>query len=293
MQDALGGQSLSTIYSVYEKLKGKSTASTTGTSSAAEGEPATPTTPAADKPKQGSPNTESDNLKSQGNAAMAKKDYATAISFYTKALDIAPANPIYLSNRAAAYSASQEHKKAADDAELAVAADPKYVKAWSRLGLARFALGDAKGAAEAYQAGIDAEGNGGSDAMRRGLETAKKRIAEMEKKDNEPPVEDVDDASGASRGAGGMPDLSSLASMLGGGGRGGGGGGGGGMPDLGSLMSNPMFANMAQNLMSNPEMLGNLMNNPRLRQMAENFGSGSGGLPDLGSLMSDPNVAEM
>ncbi|KAL1958582.1 hypothetical protein VTO42DRAFT_4179 [Malbranchea cinnamomea] len=289
MQDALGGQSLATIYSVYEKLKGKSTPSTTGPSSAAEGEPATPTTPAADKkPKQGIANAESESLKSQGNAAMARKDYAAAISFYTKALEIAPANPIYLSNRAAAYSASGDHKKAVDDAELAVAADPKYVKAWSRLGLARYALGDAKGAAEAYQAGIDAEGNGGSEAMRRGLETAKRRIAEMEKKDNEPPAEDVDDASGSSRNAGGLPDLASLASMFGGG-----RGGAGGLPDLSSLMSNPMFANMAQNLMNNPEMLNNLMNNPSLRQLAERFGSGGGGLPDLGSLMSDPSVAEM
>jgi small glutamine-rich tetratricopeptide repeat-containing protein alpha len=296
MDDALGGQSLASIYSVYEKLKGRSTPSTTGPSSAAEAKPSTPTTSA------GGPNVESDSLKSEGNKAMARKDYAEAISFYTKALDIAPSNPVYLSNRAAAYSASGDHKRAADDAELAVAADPKYVKAWSRLGLAKFALGDARGAAEAYQKAIDAEGNGGSEAMRRGLETARKRIEEMEKKGNEPPAEDVDDAAGASRGAGGMPDLSSLMGMLGGGG--GPGGGAGGMPDLGSLMSNPMFANMAQSLMSNPEMMGNLMNNPRVRQMAESFGGGrgqegqgeggqGGGLPDLGGLMNDPSMAEM
>ena len=30
------------------------------------------------------------------------------------------------------------------------------------------------------------------------------------------------------------------------------------MPDLGSLMSNPMFANMAQQVMSNPDMLNNM-----------------------------------
>jgi small glutamine-rich tetratricopeptide repeat-containing protein alpha len=108
---------------------------------------------------------------------MARKDYSAAIDLYTKALNIAPANPIYLSNRAAAYSASGQHAKAAEDAELAVAVDPKYSKAWSRLGLARYDLGDAKGAAEAYEQGIEAEGNGGSDAMKRGLETCKNRIA--------------------------------------------------------------------------------------------------------------------
>ncbi|KAJ9204096.1 hypothetical protein DTO021D3_3945 [Paecilomyces variotii] len=284
VKDALGGQSLASIYSVYEKLKGKTpAASTTATETPKAGEES--------KPKAGAPTPESDKLKSEGNAAMARKEYSVAIDFYTKALEIAPANPIYLSNRAAAYSASGQHAKAVEDAELAVVVDPKYSKAWSRLGLARYDLGDAKGAAEAYEKGIEAEGNGGSEAMKRGLETSRKRIAEMGRASNEPPADAVDNAPGASRGAGGMPDLSSLASMLGGG-----GGAGGGMPDLSSIMNNPMFASMAQNLMSNPDMLNNLMSNPRLRQMAESFGGrggGGGGMPDMSGLMNDPSIAEM
>jgi small glutamine-rich tetratricopeptide repeat-containing protein alpha len=277
MQDALGGQSLASIYSVYEKLKGKTPAAST----AKAGEET--------KPSKANATPESDKLKSEGNAAMGRKEYETAINFYTQALEIAPSNPIYLSNRAAAYSASGQHSKAAADAELAVSVDPQYARAWSRLGLARYELGDAEGAVEAYEKGIEAEGSGGSDAMKRGLETAQRKVEEMRRADA-PPAEEVDDASGASRGAGGMPDLSSLASMLGGGR----GAGGGGMPDLSSIMSNPMFAGMAQNLMSNPDMLNNLMSNPRLRQMAENFGSGGGGgMPDMSSLMSDPSIAEM
>lgn len=280
VKDAVGGQSLVGIYNVYEKLRNKSTPQSAGTGAQnVENE----------KPKAGVPTPESDKLKSEGNALMAKKDYAAAIQQYTKALEIAPANPIYLSNRAAAYSASSQHEKAAQDAELAAAADPKYSKAWSRLGLARFDMGDYHAAKEAYQKGIEAEGNGGSEAMKRGLETSTRKLEEATRT-SEPPSEELDTAPGASRGGGGgMPDLSSLASMLGGGG---GGGGAGGMPDLGSMMNNPMFASMAQNLMSNPDMLGNLMSNPRLRQMAENFGQG-GGMPDMSSLMSDPNLAEM
>lgn len=320
MQEALGGQSLVSIYSVYEKLKGRTTASTTGDSSATEGRPATPSSgPKEPTPKSGPTTAESDKLKSEGNAAMSRKDYPSAIDKYTEALRISADNPIYLSNRAAAYSASGDHSKAAKDAQAAATADPKYTKAWSRLGLAKFALGDAKGAAEAYQKGIDTEGNGGSDAMRRGLETAKKRIEEMEKAENEPPSEEVDDGPGSARGgaggAGGMPDLSALAGMLGGGAGGAGGaGGGGGMPDLSSIMSNPMFANMAQNLMSNPDMMNNIMNNPRMREMADQFGGGAGGqgggeggggapggggggggggMPDMSGLMNDPNIAEM
>lgn len=265
MKDAVGGQSLANIYSVYEKLRGKGAPQSAGADAQkSQGE----------KPKAGAPTPESDKLKSEGNSFMSRKDYSAAIESYTKALEIAPANPIYLSNRAAAYSASSQHDKAAEDAELAVAADSKYSKAWSRLGLARFDMGDFNAAKEAYEKGIEAEGNGGSEAMKRGLETSKRKLEEVSR-GSEPPSEELDTAPGASRGAGGMPDLSSLASMLG-------GGGGGAGPDMSSIMNNPMFAGMLENVMSNP----------RMRQMAESFGQG-GGMPDMSSLMNDPNIAEM
>ena len=290
VQDALGGQNLLAIFGVYEKLKGKSTG---GAAAAAPSAAST-----SDKPAPaGQPTDESEKLKGLGNAAMQKKDYQTAVDNYTKALEICPLNPIYLSNRAAAYSAMSQHDFAKNDAELATATDPKYTKAWSRLGLAKFALGDAKGAMEAYKQGIDAEGNGGSDAMKKGYETAKRTVAQQEQDEDINDVAEQESARGpGGAGAGGMPDLGGLASMLG-------GGGGGGMPDLGSLMQNPMMRQMAQNLMSNPDMMNNIMNNPRLREMAGQFGGGGGGagagagggggMPDLSALMSDPNIAEM
>ncbi|KAF2003318.1 hypothetical protein P154DRAFT_520268, partial [Amniculicola lignicola CBS 123094] len=300
VKDALGGQNLLNIYNVYEKLKGKNTASTKGSSSAAEARPATPQAAPEGVKKGADGKVEAERLKGLGNEAMKKKEYQSAIEFYTQALDVVPLNPIYLSNRAAAYSALSKHEDAKNDAEMAVAADPKYSKAWSRLGLAKYVLGDAEGAMEAYKAGMDAEG-GGSDIMRKGYETAKKKFEEE--------GGDVGAADAATRGmpgAGGpagMPDLSALAGMLGGGG----GGGGGGMPDLGSLMNNPMMRQMAQNVMQNPDMLNNIMSNPMMRQMAERMGGGGapggapgaapggegGGMPDLSALMNDPSIAEM
>jgi small glutamine-rich tetratricopeptide repeat-containing protein alpha len=291
-------QSLLQIYSVYEKLKSKAPGASTTTA------PAVPAAPSAPTEAQ---KAEAESLKSQGNAAMAQKDYPKAISLYSQALALVPGNPIFLSNRAAAYSASKDHTSAMADAEAAVAADPKYTKAWSRLGLARFALGDAKGSMEAYSKGIEYEGNGGSDAMKKGFETAKKRVAELEGEgEDEDEDDEMTDRGAPGMGAGGMPDLSALAGMFGGGGA---GGAGGGMPDLSSIMSNPMFASMAQNLMSNPDMMNNLMSNPRIRDMANQFGAGGagagagaggeggrgagGGMPDLSSLMSDPSIAEM
>lgn len=321
VEDAIGGQSLLSIYGVYEKLKGKSTANA-GSSEARPSIPSVPkpgdTRPTPVQTPSGTEtNPEAEAFKSQGNAAMQRKDYQAAIDLYSKAITISPLNPIYLSNRAAAYSASHKHAEAQTDAELAVASDPKYTKAWSRLGLARFVLGDTKGSMEAYAKGIEYEGNGGSEAMKKGYKTAKEKHEEEERGNADGDPEEVGGARGGAPGSGpgGMPDLSALAGMFGGGGR----GGGGGAPDLSSIMNNPMFASMAQNLMSNPEAMNNLMNNPQVRQMAERFGvggaaggpnsggtgggggggggrgagGGGGGMPDLASLMQDPNIAEM
>ena len=334
MTEAIGQQNLLQIYSVYEKLAAGSnkgtqsvTSSSTGAAAAtSSSQPQTSSNPSATT-------EESESLKKQGNAAMQQKNYPSAIDLYTRALSLSPSNPIYLSNRAAAYSASSQHALAAQDAELAVAADPSYTKAWSRLGLAKFVLGDARASMEAYQAGIEAEGKGGSEAMRKGFETAKKRVQELEREGDGPagmPEEPVDEADGDARGAAaaGMPDLSALAGMMGGGA----GGGGGGMPDLSQLMNNPMLAGMAQNLMSDPSKLQGLMQNPQLRAMAEQFGlggggtgggaagagggagagaraaspgagagagagrgarGGGGGMPDLASMMQDPALQEM
>ena len=282
VSQAVGAQSLEKIYAVYDKMR--------AVTPAAAASPAAPAAPAADAPKS-TPASEA--LKSKGNAAMAEKNYDSAIDYYTQALAVAPNNAIYLSNRAAAHSANKDHASARTDAEAATAIDPNYTKAWSRLGLAKFALGDAKGAMEAYRQGIEYEGSGGSDAMKKGFETAKRRVEELDSEAAVTPSESARGPSaagaGAGAGGGGMPDLSSL---FGGGGGAGGAGGGGGMPDLSSIMSNPMFASMAQNLMGNPDLMQNLMGNPRLREMANQFGSG-GGMPDLSSLMSDPNIADM
>ncbi|KAF4454768.1 protein phosphatase [Fusarium austroafricanum] len=273
---AIGSQNLLQIYSVFEKARADKPAAAAPT-------PA-PVELTEDQKK------EAEALKSKGNAAMAQKDYKAAIDFYTQALAINSNNAVFLSNRAAAHSANKDHASARADAESAVAIDPAYTKAWSRLGLARFALGDARGAMEAYDRGIQHEGNGGSDAMKKGYETAKRRVQEMEAEEDSLPRASPTAGGDVGAGAGGMPDLGNLASMFGGGG--GGGGQGGGMPDLGSIMNNPMFANMAQKLMSNPDLMNNLMSNPRLREMADRYSTG-GGMPDLGSLMSDPQIGEM
>ena len=117
-----------------------------------------------------------DELKVQGNRAMALKDYPEAIAKYTEAIGLDPTNVVYLSNRAAAHSSYQKHDKAVEDAEKAIKLNPNFSKAYSRLGLAKYALGDAKGSMEAYKKGLEVEGDNKSDAMRKGYETAKREL---------------------------------------------------------------------------------------------------------------------
>lgn len=78
---------------------------------------------------------QADKLKQSGNALMSSKKYDEAIDAYTQAIALDPKNPVYFSNRAAAHSSKGDHLSAVGDAEQAISVDPKFVKAYHRLGL--------------------------------------------------------------------------------------------------------------------------------------------------------------
>lgn len=65
---------------------------------------------------------------------MSAKSYDAAIDSYTKAIALDATNPVYYSNRAAAYASKGDHSSAVLDAEKAIEVDPTFVKAFSRLG---------------------------------------------------------------------------------------------------------------------------------------------------------------
>jgi small glutamine-rich tetratricopeptide repeat-containing protein alpha len=69
-----------------------------------------------------------------GNAKMTAKDYDAAIAEYTHAIALDSSNPVFYSNRAAAYSSQGNHDMAVVDAEKAFQVDAKFVKAYHRLG---------------------------------------------------------------------------------------------------------------------------------------------------------------
>ena len=234
--------------------------------------------------------TKADAAKVEGNRAMSARNFDEAIAKYTEAINLDGSNVVYYSNRAAAYSSASQHDKAVADAEKAIAMDATFSKAYSRLGLAKYALGDAKGAMESYKKGLDVEGDNKSEAMKKGYETAKRRVEEeLEKSmggnDSVASREaELSSASGAGAGAGagGMPDFSSMF-----------GGQGGGMPSLSDMLSNPQMMQAAQEMMSNPQALQGLMSNPAVRNMAQNMGIDPSNMPDISSIMNNPMLQNM
>ncbi|CAE7500374.1 SGT2, partial [Symbiodinium microadriaticum] len=98
--------------------------------------------------------------KAAGNAAVGKKDYEEAVQLYSEAISFSPGGAnshIYYGNRAAAYCHLNRYELAAADCEAAIALNSSYVKAYSRLGLSRFFLGQYSAAVNAYQRAVDLE----------------------------------------------------------------------------------------------------------------------------------------
>jgi len=209
---------------------------------------------------------------------MSSKKYDDAIESYTKAVALDSNNPVYYSNRAAAYSSKGDHLSAIGDAEQAIAVDPNFVKAYHRLGHAQFSLEDFKAAAASFERGLKLDPQ--NAGLKSGLQNSKSRISSS------------DGASALSTetpspGGSGMAGMAEMLRNMGGGG---GGGRGGGMPDLGSLMSNPQFMSMAQQLMANGG-LEQLIQNPSVANMMNRAQSGD--MPSMEELMGNPALHDL
>ncbi|KIM55987.1 hypothetical protein SCLCIDRAFT_270096 [Scleroderma citrinum Foug A] len=100
-----------------------------------------------------------DQIKEEGNAAFKTKQYNDAIELYTKAIDMKPMEPSYLTNRAAAYMALKRFRLALSDCQHAAALqseDPSS-KTLTRLARCQLALGESKLAAATLQTTLSLE----------------------------------------------------------------------------------------------------------------------------------------
>ncbi|KAG6837865.1 hypothetical protein H0H93_013018 [Arthromyces matolae] len=259
---------LQSIFDVFLKTRDK-VSNTTATG--AQPASSTAKTPTADEKAQ------ADAHKQRGNSLMSVEKYDEAIQAYDQAVSLDPSNPIYYSNRAAAYSNKGDHLAAVGDADKAISLDSKFIKAYHRLGHAYFSLGDFEKSAEAYQTGLDQDP--GNASLQQALRTARSRITSAEPAQTSASRET--DADSAATG-GGLGDLSSMFSGM--------GGAGGGLPDIASMMNNPQMMAMAQQMAANGG-LANLMQNPAVSDMMSRVQRGD--MPSMQELMNNPALRDL
>eukprot|EP00118_Oscarella_pearsei_P025082 m.307469 g.307469 ORF g.307469 m.307469 type:complete len:357 (+) comp42319_c0_seq1:149-1219(+) len=178
-------------------------------------------------------------LKSRGNDFVKNNKFAEALDCYSKAIEIDPTEPVYLSNRAAVYSKMLNYQQSIDDCRKALELDPNFSKAYGRLGFAYMNMKELEKATTAYEQALQLDPD--NQSYKTCLQVIRQKLASSAQE--EPPNPNPASAatapppSSGSGGvsAGGFPDL-------------------GGM-DIGAMFSNPAMMNMAQSLMSNPAVM--------------------------------------
>ncbi|KAK3104066.1 hypothetical protein FSP39_024146 [Pinctada imbricata] len=95
--------------------------------------------------------------KDMGNDFFKRGEYENAIESYTRGLNHDPSNPILPANRAMALLKQEKYAAAEVDCITALTLDPLYVKAYLRLGAARFGLRKFLEAKDAYEKALQLE----------------------------------------------------------------------------------------------------------------------------------------
>jgi len=188
-------------------------------------------------PATGEEKEQAEKLKVEGNDLMRTEDFPGAIEKYTKAIELDSSNQVFYCNRAAAHSKMNNHYAAVEDCKRAIDMDPNYGKAYGRMGLAYSCVDKHKEAIDCFKKAIDLEPE--NESYRSNLKLAQDKL---------------NAAGGISAGPqpGGFP--AGLGNM-----------------DIGSLLGNPALMNMAQTMMSDPNMQA------MMGQMMGGMGGGAGG----------------
>ncbi|KAM8960445.1 small glutamine-rich tetratricopeptide repeat-containing protein alpha [Pelodytes ibericus] len=121
--------------------------------------------------------TEAERLKTEGNEQMKVENFESAISYYTRALELNPKNAVYFCNRAAAYSKLGNYAGAVRDCEEAIGIDPNYSKAYGRMGLALSSLNKHAEAVGFYKRALELDPD--NDTYKANLKIAEQKMKEI------------------------------------------------------------------------------------------------------------------
>ncbi|OZC11983.1 hypothetical protein X798_01164 [Onchocerca flexuosa] len=177
---------------------------------------------------------QANNLKEEGNTLMKSSQFEDAILKYNEAIKLNK-DPAYFCNRAAAYCRLEQYDLAIQDCRAALALDPKYSKAYGRMGLAFSCQNRYEQAVEAYKKAVDLDPE--QESYKNNLKIAEDKLKELEESFRQ----------------GQGPGLF-----------------GSQMPDMTTLLNNPAMMNMARQLMADPN-IQNMMS----QMMTGILGSGS------------------
>ncbi|KAI9742325.1 MAG: Hsp90 cochaperone [Claussenomyces sp. TS43310] len=186
-----------------------------------------------------------DQLKAEGNKAIAEKNFDEAIDKFTQAIAIEPSNHILYSNRSAAYASKKEYQNALDDASRVTEIKPDWAKGWGRKGAAMHGLGDLLGAHDAYEEGLKLDENNAQNKA--GLASVNRAIEAEAKADGV-----TGDPLG---GLGGMFNDPQLIQKL------------AANPKTSKFLADPAFMMKLQQIQRNPQMSQDMFSDPRMIQV--------------------------
>lgn len=193
-----------------------------------------------------------ESLKKQGNDHMKDEEFDKAIECYSKAIAIDGANAVYYCNRAAAHTGKQKYDLAITDCKKSLEIDPNYSKAYSRLGLTYSKMEIYDEAISCYKKALVLDPN--NEGYKKNLQ-----IAEEKQRIQELPQETAN-----------FPGMEGLGAM-------------------GNFLNNPMFMNMAKQIVQNPE-----MQEMAMKMMSGMVGSeGPGGASGSSSGQPQPDMSQI
>uniref|UniRef100_A0A0K0CVK2 SGTA_dimer domain-containing protein n=1 Tax=Angiostrongylus cantonensis TaxID=6313 RepID=A0A0K0CVK2_ANGCA len=203
---------------------------------------------------------EANKLKEEGNDLMKSSQFDAAVSKYNEAIKL-NRDPVYFCNRAAAYCRLEQYDLAIQDCRTALALDPKYSKAYGRMGLALSCQNRYEQAVEAYKKALELDPT--QESFKNNLRIAEEKVKELEaaaQASGVPPVKHFC-SNGTLINTFIHMFQNPFAAMFG-------GTGGAGAPDgvnFASLFSNPQMLNMAQVFMQSS------MNGFKYRRLIDDF----------------------
>lgn len=118
--------------------------------------------------------SKAEEIKAEGNAKLASKDFESAEELYSQAISLCSENETYFTNRALARTNLKKFDAAADDCMAALRINPGSARAYGRLGSAMFQAAKFSESRDAYVKALELDP--GNATYQQGLQAAESKL---------------------------------------------------------------------------------------------------------------------